>query len=1736
MGLPIFEQEDLPTVQAGKIINTAQEKSVNFLKNAWRADLYVAGAADTFGSSLANISNFAGITDIDTTDGIMPASWETYQSSRGAYTATADIASLFLVAGAASKAVQSTGRIAQAAKQAGMSDKMAGRVFADRSKALQIRQEYDTFAAKMSEELGSRGLSWSGSGDVAVGWASVAGKHTPEQLKKLGLKASQGAAVRETIASEAAVLATMNDSALVFGEDGDLMTYLMTAGMVGGVVSGLDNVIATAGYRRSLAQAKQGNSELRKAALKNEVAGGAGLSDSTGLRWTAQEDAADRLRRAEALIGDVNSAGFDETIASNVRQEAVIVAQEARTTMARTSQALANDKVLDNVSYRGKLEKGQIEATTKWSKENRAGMVGVQSLENADVTIRYNEEYTKRYANAQKTYKNPDDAARAKLAFKEIDSMHPAVLEADGAVNLSATRKTPWQEIDADPTAAPVMHNKTSMRLRGKEAPNVALNDAGFLSKIVGKKSNLVVREGSLNFQEATGSYSLLAKADKLDFSAKFAKVFDGDTDALPYQTLDALSADRLEFSNDLLAQNPKLQELVNEQMSGVLESKIMNKKFKAFLDVQKRGEENPVDMSKRFNMRMHDDQGLPSELHRALTTLAETGETDLNAFVKNPQDLAKALAGLAGGAADKPMLNKIVKKIESQIRGGNMLTLHEQPKPVGMLRKILDGASDTDISLAKIAEFARRTRFAMLGNSQEPMIRSIVDSMQELSNTALVGATDVASIARDTLMENNSIKSRLARATTTTTQRFRDNMAMQHAHTLGQTAQRQFNAIADAMLTPIAQEHRRLMSEKKFSVLAQHSDYTTAVRQGATLEEDFLQVGLNKLDMTNHRVRAMTERLFKKTPEQLADGDELYLFDLAKAANGEYVPIKITDEAASFTNMMIDASYSQLKSMNQLAKMMGLKETVRVRGHVPVADFSKLQVRYVGDENGKIVGYVTGKTTEEAESVLKNAIDFSNSNGKRHIAIAPSMVQGYMDALDNMHFSNMVNMGDSARQTGATKGRSPTGVTDVSGDIGSDQLLALRENMKSVKDRTVYAMMEPSILQNRQLMAQGNATEGGRRALDRSGDPRFFNAHQEWENLLFARSGTPKGSIAHKADDMVSRAIESIWDAAAQRFAGTKSNMEMTASQKAAYEKMLGSDYNPMGNALEAAERLKTKRSIDDRRVAQSLQAANKVTAEVFLKFANLPHAILNVMSAAVTTPAVIQQIVRREGESLSDFRDRAGVMAEYIDETGAVSISATKVLTSGTSFFHSQASKAVIAEAEKRGFITANMLEEFNSAIHATPNRVTEMAEHGRKYLDFINGPINLANKALGRKASADNIAEASENFTRTYFHSVGYNYINKMGKQGLTEGEKHAFANMFANQNVADYSPNIRGQAFRGVTGIPIGLFQSFGINYLQRMFRYIENKDSRALAVQAGMQTAFFGAQGLPGWPAINSAFMHANERGGDADRDLNDRIYGAYGKHVGDALMLGSVSNLPKLFGASDGLNFYTSGDANPRVFSGLPPSFALAGQTMEMIGKAGASAISDAKRGVASGEFDSMRTAEILTSYAPSRGVRALMEIAMGYSTDRAGDLVAEDTRSGMALLARMMGTRTTDEVNTRQALYKNRQDEQHRRARLTQVGRAFTAAVRSASENGDRDFEVTQEFLKPYLQQMLAAGGRQDTARQFFRRALEKANTPEVEFAMRGFVKDGNVKGGNIFTSSVERLGLTGYDVDALP
>lgn len=374
----------------------------------------------------------------------------------------------------------------------------------------------------------------------------------------------------------------------------------------------------------------------------------------------------------------------------------------------------------------------------------------------------------------------------------------------------------------------------------------------------------------------------------------------------------------------------------------------------------------------------------------------------------------------------------------------------------------------------------------------------------------------------------------------------------------------------------------------------------------------------------------------------------------------------------------------------------------------------------------------------------------------------------------------------------------------------------------------------------------------------------------------------------------------------------------------------------------------------------------------------------------------------------------------------------------------------------------VTKNIVSQYhqmNDSLALTPNIVpTAWAEK-------VNGLVEK-----GAKWTGSNLAE---DFTRAVSGDVMRQITEPLvlaGKMGVKE--QNAFITTFVNRVQGNYISSQRPILFQGTLGAALGLFQTYQFNLLQQLFRHIENRDGKTLAVLGAWQTGTFGLNGLPLFDAINTHII--------GSANINEGHNDAYsfatqvaGKDLGDWLLYGTASGLPILDGQLPSL--YTRGDINPRHPTIIPISPAQV-PAVEASARFAGNILNMGKQ-IAQGADIGPTLLMGLEHNGINRPLAGLAQVIQGFSTSATGNINSASDLASIATFSRILGARPMDEsiaLNTqyRQVAYKAADRE-----RIRELGTVVKQKVRS----GDLTPEDVQDFAAKYAQ----VGGRADNYAQ---------------------------------------------------
>ena len=452
----------------------------------------------------------------------------------------------------------------------------------------------------------------------------------------------------------------------------------------------------------------------------------------------------------------------------------------------------------------------------------------------------------------------------------------------------------------------------------------------------------------------------------------------------------------------------------------------------------------------------------------------------------------------------------------------------------------------------------------------------------------------------------------------------------------------------------------------------------------------------------------------------------------------------------------------------------------------------------------------------------------------------------------------------------------------------------------------------------------------------------------------------------------------------------------------------------------------------------------------------------------------------------------------------------------------------QAVVAKAERLGYMDQEVAE-LDRAWNSIESK-------DGLYGFFLGNPaadfgtktgLGIRNK-IAQTGGVDKwigiLTDKSEAFSRRWAMHIG---LEAGWQAGMRDADELLqFAHEISNKVIADYNPLTRPDIYRGPIGATIGLFQTYGMNFYSRMFRYIESGSKGALASQYAMQSMVFGLNSTPGWATIND-FFFANRRDEEDPLQTFERTFG---EAESDVLLYGTLANLPKLFGGQAS-SVYTRGDATPRIpinpiasvgdLLGLTDTGAGAQFPLLDTAKRVAVGVYEGVAAFASEQgLSSQRAAEIASNVIANRPISGFIESvgAGGYDTDFHGQVVSE-AKTLAEHAYRWMGIRSMQQQKQIAAFYSDKKYQEGQTSKQATLRKSTRAAIRSGN------LDTLAGTFKNYV----LNGGDPAYYTRWVKETMESATDTRTERALREALKNPN----NDDVVTIGRLLDSGIDIE---
>lgn len=788
-------------------------------------------------------------------------------------------------------------------------------------------------------------------------------------------------------------------------------------------------------------------------------------------------------------------------------------------------------------------------------------------------------------------------------------------------------------------------------------------------------------------------------------------------------------------------------------------------------------------------------------------------------------------------------------------------------------------------------------------------------------------------------------------------------------------------------------------------------------------------------------------------------------------------------------------------KMQNTILRANGLREINRMDHYVPSPETDGKLMGFVIGPDGRTVPNmsVVASTQAEFDRLKAGVLDRIKDKGLGYTFQTKDEIERFASIWDRAQADFM-----SASRTPVLAGKSARGsLTGL--EISPDAFEAALRDVERKYLRHGNDLLETLLKDQLNAAKSRGQMASAQRRSNAVGDQqdRFRTIYDIYQDAVLGRSAlnSPSsfaGRIYNPAEGQIDKMLESLhtqklsagakMDRVWQGFTAwtqRSTPFDLTPLAKKDFEtlsKELG-NYMPFKSVSEMME---TEKKAQLPWTTKGLTAAtSQFTAGIMLRAFETAHGIMNLSGIVNAMPSVIRHAMPRAGESAETYAARIGHSANIFTLPNGTQVGMIDITKIGRRAFAKSWKQSAHADYDfmvSRGYLSQEVAE-LNKQFSSVKTR-GDVAR-------FFGGDPSSSNAFMkkGVMGWISVLSDKSEDFSRSWGHFTGLELADILGITG--KEARHAFAHDIANKMIANYNPVNRPEIFQGGLGAPLGLFQSFIHNYYNRLFRYIETKDYRALATQYAMQSSLFGATSVPGWNELNRLIYDPDE---DLEADFTDKLYSRLGNEAGALIGNGVVSNLPAFFGG-EAVDLYSRGDTQVRLPVLNPmPAAAAAVKIWDGLSQ-GLQAFSSKNPNLTSTQL-----AEIASNMVVNRPLGGFIEqtMAHGNDTDKYGQLVS-NTDNWMEATYRILGVRSLQQSRELDAFYRNKTQQEAQNAAKETLRLSLRAAMRA----GDYD------SLPSYFEQFIENGGDPRQFKRAVKDAFEIAESTRGERQLEKILDD---------------------------
>lgn len=1507
--------------------------------------------------------------------------------------------------------------------------------------------------------------------------------------------------IKENIAFELGVLATMNDSQTLYPDE------MSTVDLIA-LNAALPTVVGAAEFafmKRAIRSSAQSIAPIAARARNtqdlplDEIVNKPGSRD-LGITVDALASSAAKQSRDQAAMSRMNRR---DIAVSNLES----AAREFDASVAKQVENLGTDNIIPQFTTRTSLSKGHKNTAKRIVETDPTSFLGAYSIENLPRTqIELNNVLDLQTVKVKeldarieklKAAKDPDNARITKLQKMrdQIEATEFYVFENTGDITIASGRKPlftdgersikKFRKTDAEPAIYEIQ--AASDNLFGSRIRKIGFDETGNViipelkghkisgidvgkkvRKIPGDKTGVFNKFAQLTPFQRSAVYDGIRKAAS-DYKPgqPFEEILVSPTDH--YTKLDYLTELHRLHGDDILNDfqlHPNLTTIDDIQWAS------LNGKFKeyaALRQFQDKAADNKILLNDRQVLNIDDVTkmlNLPGTRDGSIHPVVETFETLYQQGDTVLSDAIPSLALFKRQLQEDAFFPELTQFLNQDVGFmGNRTNIPADTAPFLVYKNPVN-----DVLL-------QRQGLIDAVQSQRTL------QMDEMAKADQFGA-DLVKLVYDELIQNPSTKvaqqvdtliegiQRGRGLIATQVQAVGENPAILAMKSLEDVTDRSFRTALGKIFEPHTQKFSNLRSPTNRGHLESFNTFVHARRQGWDLAQDVVQQdGLNFFKLRDTaRNRDRFQKLFGHPMAKDA------MMPAPTKTSGEflkYSPLGITDTAFDAVKSINELTSTTVLNTNHLKRIKGVAPTNIREFYIPPKNFANENVIFLVNESGNLHSVVHGKTLREARTNAEKEILATQRSGKTKLepvrntlfAVDQKGMQRYFSLQDDA-FEKLMDFTDPLRQTGRGKGTQVGVIVDSGPDPLVEIIESINKQFESILRRSRATFFEPQIGYTRKMHNSSGSLEQARKG------------QTIWQQYLSSIFGNPTlnpndivGTFYFATESIYDDVISTVFD----KIRGAASSTALQRSRKdATFNKLkdqLGS-HNPFEDTVDFAART------FDRPLPQNMKKhaarLNQITSLLTLRLFEVGHSVLTLTSLMATLPGVVKAMSRNALETSEQHAARIGAFGHKIDDDVAMFNPIRALTTTIHDYFNDPKFRAAMKQANEMGFMDQQVSEVMRTLTHPREGYIENLVRRGTDVVSVLS--------------------DKSEILARGISFGVGYN-IAKRGLGITDERLAFTFAHRTANETIGNYNPNNRPRIFQGALGMPLGLFMTFMWNYYQRVFNYVEAKDVKALVTQFATQAGVFGAQTVPGFQQFNE-FFASNY---DGSVNLVDGIQGRFGDEVAEWFLYGTLSNLPKMFGAEDGIALYTRGDVTfrnvPTVFTFQDtPIFAMFrdmwNATKETVGML-------RQRGGVS----SQQIAEIVSNYSTNRTFRALGYTFTGSVTDRKGQIVSDtpsfrdiidgNVRNEIALMSRMVGMRTLSESRKAEAHARIRSAELSQRSRMNELRKVVRSDIRAG--------EFDQDAMNLALSNYIKYGGRAEyfprwLSEQFMKSTVDKS------------------------------------------